>query len=301
MDKIGVDIMKVPESDDGHNSIMVASDHFTKYSEFYALKDNTAQTCADKLCTEFFIRFGVPLVLHSDGGKNFESDLLKGVCEVLDIHKTKTARYRPQGNSVIERNNRTLKKMLKSVVEENPKSWPDMLPFLQQAFNATVHSATKCTPNLLMFGTENRTPVDIIFNEGVLEEPTPQCKSAYVQWLRGASREAFSKARHYLQNSVERQKTYYDRNSFVRKFKPGDWVWVFYPPELHNKLSKTWLGPYLVVVKLGPVNYIVQENKNSRKITLHIDHMKKYEHDDTPEVWLELSKMKNCTKYTQTD
>ena len=59
---------------------------------------------------------------------------------------------------------------------------------------------------------------------------------------------------------------------------------MFYPPEWHTKLGKLWDGPFLVVEKFGEVNYTVQKHSKSRKITLHVDHMKSYNHDDTPNV-----------------
>ncbi|GFV91580.1 retrovirus-related Pol polyprotein from transposon 412 [Trichonephila clavipes] len=41
-------------------------------------------------------RYGVPLQLHSDQGRNFVSAVLKGVCELLGIDKTKTTPLHPQ-------------------------------------------------------------------------------------------------------------------------------------------------------------------------------------------------------------
>ena len=38
--------------------------------------------------------------------------------------------------------------------------------------------------------------------------------------------------------------------------------------------------------KLGELNYRVQEKPESRVLTLHIDHIKSYEHE-TPPSWLE--------------
>ena len=299
MERVAIDIMKVPVSEEGYNSIQVVSDCFTKYSEFYALKDNLAQTCADVIVTQWITRFGCPLVLHSDGAKNYQSELFANLCKLLDIHQTKTARYRPQSNSVVERNNRTLKKLLQSVVGENPKTWPDFLPFVQQAFNSSVHSSTGFTPNRLMFGSENRQVVDLIFAEASMDDPIPPCPSEYVEWVKAAAREAYSKAREHLKQKTERNKTYYDKNSFVRSFNMGDWVWVFSPAELDNKLAVGWKGPFLVIQKLGPVNYVVQKEENSRKITLHIDHMKKYAFDDTPKTWVH--PVIKPDKFTQTD
>lgn len=264
------------------------------------MKENSAQSCADLLCTQFFPRFGCPLVIHSDGGCSFQADLFKAMCKILDIGKTKTARFRPQSDGVVERCNRSLKKMLKSVVTENPKGWAQFLPYLQQAYNSSVHETTKCTPNLLMFGCENRIPLDIIFADGLLDHAVPECPNAYAEWVRDASRIAFEKAREHLKSSIERQKTYYDKNcSQIRQFHVGQWVWIYHPPEIEsNKLAKRWGGPYLVIQKLpGGVNYIVQRERTSRKLTLHVDHMKEYNHD-TPPSWL-APKHKEST--TQTD
>ena len=41
-------------------------------------------------------------------------------------------------------------------------------------------------------------------------------------------------------------------------------------------------GPYLVVEKIGDLNYRVQETQQSRKITLDMDHIKAFEHEIPP-------------------
>ena len=66
-----------------------------------------------------------------------------------------------------------LKKMLCSEVDNNIQRWPDFLPYLQQGYNVSIHDTTTCTPNRLMFGTENRLPVDTVFVEGFREELVP--------------------------------------------------------------------------------------------------------------------------------
>ena len=72
----------------------------------------------------------------------------------------------------------------------------------------------------------------------------------------------------------------------MRNLSVGEWVYVLYPPELQLKLGKGWSGPFLIVKKLGDVNYVVRKSPESRKKTLHVDHLKKYVHDDTPTSWI---------------
>ncbi len=287
MDRVACDIMgPLPESEKGNLYILVVADYFSKYTEAYAIPDMTAQTVADKIVTEWICRYGCPTVIHSDQGRQFESELFQELCRLLDIHKTRTSRYRPNSDGVVERNNRTIKKMLRSVVTSNTKDWDDILPYVLMAYRATIHETTKCSANLLLFGSENRLPVDLIYADGLSREVTLPCPCEYVEWVRAASREAFSKARDNLKKNAERQKRLYDRNTFMRTFKIGDWVWVLYPPQLQVKSGKGWIGPFLVIKRLGEVNYVVQKSPDSRKITLHVDHIKAYIHKDTPVSWI---------------
>ena len=70
-----------------------------------------------KLVAEMFCRFSPPEQVHSDQGRQFESELLKQICNLLQIKKTHT---RPQGNGIVERFNRTLQNMLAIAVGKAP-------------------------------------------------------------------------------------------------------------------------------------------------------------------------------------
>ena len=45
---------------------------------------------ADMLTTEFIARYGAPMEIHTDQGRNIESQNMKSVCKLLGIHKTRT-------------------------------------------------------------------------------------------------------------------------------------------------------------------------------------------------------------------
>ena len=76
-----------------------------------------------KLVDEMFCRFSPPEQVHSDQGRQFESELLKQICNLLQIKKTHTTPYRPQGNGMVERFNRTLQDMLAIAVGKHPADW----------------------------------------------------------------------------------------------------------------------------------------------------------------------------------
>ena len=70
-------------------------DYLAKWPEVYAIPNQAASTVADTLVTHFFCRFGVPIELHSDQGRNFESRLMQEVLERLGVNKTRTTPLHP--------------------------------------------------------------------------------------------------------------------------------------------------------------------------------------------------------------
>ena len=109
MERLGVDVLRpFPVTDSGNRYVLVAMDYFTKWPEAYAVPDQSAATTAERLVEEMFDRFGVPAELHSDQGRNFESQVFGEVCRRLGVHKTTTTPLHPQSDGLVERFNRTL-------------------------------------------------------------------------------------------------------------------------------------------------------------------------------------------------
>ena len=145
LDRLAIDIMgPLPVTRDGNEYIMVVEDYFTKWTEAYALPNHQALTVADKLVVEFISRYGCPSQIHTDQGREFQSDLFSAICDKLGIDKTRTCPYRPQSDGMVERFNRTLQNILCLFVNEFRDDWDDHLPFITMAYRATQHASTKC-------------------------------------------------------------------------------------------------------------------------------------------------------------
>jgi ribosomal protein L21E len=155
------------------------------------------------------------------------------------------------------------------------------------AYRSTVQETSNCTPNLLMFGRETRLPIDIMF-ASTIQEKVPNCPCEYVEWVKDSMSLAFENVKLCTNKNALRQKRNYDTGRELRKFKIGDWVWVHYPPNENFKFGQGWHGPFLIVNKLSELNYRVQKSENSRIITVHIDHIKQYDHE-VPDSWLNLA------------
>ena len=90
--------------------------------EAYAIPNQEAVTVARVFVDEFVSRFGAPLQVHSDQGRNFESNVFKQMCNFFSIHKTRTTSFRPQANGMVERFNRTLLNMIAMYCNKNQKT-----------------------------------------------------------------------------------------------------------------------------------------------------------------------------------
>ena len=69
---VGAPMERIAVTKQGNKYLLVAMDYFTKSPEAYALPDQEAKTVATVLVQEFVRRFGTPLELPSDQGRNFE-------------------------------------------------------------------------------------------------------------------------------------------------------------------------------------------------------------------------------------
>ena len=140
MQMVAVDIMgPFPESKSGNSYILVFGDYFTRWMEAYPIPNQETSTVACVLTNEVFFRFSPPEQLHSDQGKQFESEVIAAICKLLGIAKTRTAPYHPQSDGVIKRFNRTLPSMLKTAASEHPFDWEEHLRPLCMAYNSSVN------------------------------------------------------------------------------------------------------------------------------------------------------------------
>ena len=135
LDCVGVDILgPLPLSRKWNQYIMVAIDHFTKWTEIIAIPNQSADTCMEYLLNEFFARFGTPTTLLSDQGTNFESKLLAAVCQLLEIRKLRTVPNNPKCNGMVERMNQTIIRMIKCFIKGEQDQWDRHLGCLAGAY-----------------------------------------------------------------------------------------------------------------------------------------------------------------------
>ena len=107
---------------------------------------------SDAFFQQIVCRFGMPSVIHSDQGREFENNLMQELCLLCGAHKTRTTPYHLASDGLVERLNRTLLMMLAMFAGENRDDWDDLLPAVMMAYRSSVHESTGFSPYRLMFG-----------------------------------------------------------------------------------------------------------------------------------------------------
>lgn len=70
---------------------------------------------------------GIPEVVHSDQGQQFETGVIQRLCQLLVINKTRTTPYSPKSDGMVERFNRNLIDQLAKALLSCRGEWDDYL------------------------------------------------------------------------------------------------------------------------------------------------------------------------------
>lgn len=297
-ERIAIDIAgPFPTSDQGNKYILVAMDYFTKWAEAYALPNQEATTVADVLIKEFISRFGVPRELHSDQGRNFESEIFQRMCEVLGIHKTRTTALHPQSDGMVERMNRTMGKYLSKVVSDHQRDWDQYIPLFLLAYRSSVHASTNESPANVLFGRELRLPCDLQFGIKPGEDVAGE---DYVSKLRAKMEDIHERVRSNIQSASDRMKENYDVKADDRQYQEGDFVWLYNPQRrrgLSPKLQRSWEGPYSIMKKINSVVYRIKKCPNGKPRVVHFNRLAPYSRPDDEEEPATCNTFRGCSEY----
>ena len=279
MERIAIDVLgPLPKTDLGNQYILVAQDYFTKWPEAFALPDQQAVTVAEVLVNQFFTRFGIPMEMHSDQGRNFESETFQEVCRLLGINKTRTTPYHPQSDGMVERFNKTIEDGLAMFVNSHHTDWDLHISLLLMAYRSAEHIATKISPSRMMLGREIKLPIDVWAGRPD-DSGMPRNSPMYAQKLQDKMDEVHMFARDNLKISSGAMKQYYDTKAMATRYDVGTGVWLYNPQRKKGrspKLSRNWDGPYVVVKHINDVVVRIKRSRQSKPKVVHINRLKPY-------------------------
>jgi hypothetical protein len=288
MDRWALDILgPLPVTPRGNRYILVVTDAFSKWVEAFPLEDQTAETCAKCLVKEMISRYGCPLDLLSDQGRNFESQIFAELCKLLGIRKVRTTPRHPQSNGQVERFNKTLISLIRPYLRGEQTSWDVHLHLLTAAYRSTIHESTRYTPNMLMMGREIHLAGEIF-----IDQPQPPSQTtnygSFVQHQKDKMNKVHLIVRKHLESHVRTHKDRYDVKAAEHRYKTGDYVW--YLAEIRKegvnpKLQNPYIGPVLIIHKLNELDFRIKLNNKGSQRVVHYNKLKPYSGDNIPK-WM---------------
>lgn len=151
--RLAIDLVgPLPLLNQGNHWILVLMDHFTHWQDALASPDATPPNVVSILEERVLCFLGVPEVIHSDQGTQFESKFMDSLCKWWESARPELplTDHKPMGSW--------------SVIIEHwghpaydsprwrPRDWDQVLPHTMWALRALPHASTKETTNYLMRG-----------------------------------------------------------------------------------------------------------------------------------------------------
>jgi hypothetical protein len=269
--------------------ILTVLDLATHYPEAIALHEHTAPTVA-KALTTVFSKFGFPLEILSDQGTDFMSDVMRHFTQEFDIKQIRTSPYRPQTNGSCERFNRTMKSMIRSLTDKFHDSWDECLQWVLFAYREIPVETVGFSPFELLFGRNIRGPLGLLKSSWLQDQDSNQGVKPnvlkYIMDLRQKLQQCQEIALDTANEAKTNSKVWYDRRSREREFDIGQLVLVLLPMA-GKPLDAKYQGPYKIIGKLGPVDYVIATpNKRRSQRVCHVNMLKAYVERDWKTVLL---------------
>ena len=286
MERVHIDILGPFIESASHNKyVLVMVDQYTKWVELAALPEQTAETVAHALVTQFLCRMGCAQEIFSDQGRNFESSLFHELCSLMEMAKLRTTPYRPSSNGQVERLNREILFKIRAYLDNKQRDWDRYLPFIGMALRSCVNESTGYSPNMMMLGREVDIPLDLLAGPAPANCEVQKSDSEYVHQLQTDLHEIHALARDQLQKSLQQRKQLYDRRQRKTSYDVGDLVYSINSASKKGqsrKLQSIYCGPFLVVAKISDILYQIAGKGGKNTQVIHHDRLRRCLDRDVP-------------------
>ena len=245
MEKVAMDFVgPVVKSNHLNSWILVITDYCTKWAEIYPLRDARAPEVAACLA-DWCCRYGAPLSLVSDRGKNFLAEIIQNFCAIWDIDRNITSSYHPQANSQVERLNGTLCDMIRAFATETGTRWDEHLGAAMFAYRNAIHSTTHFSPAQLLFGYTLHTPLDAEMDRYLRLHKKDAYDTDFIFSHAQALERSREIARRFMEKQAWTSAQEFNAHHRLVQFNNGEIVWLKNHHRA-NKFAPFWVGPFRI-------------------------------------------------------
>ena len=171
---VHIDIVIMPSSE-GYRYCLTCVDRFSRWPEAIPIEDQEAATVARAFYAHWIARFGTPLRITTDQGRQFESHLFRELNQLAGTTHFRTTAYHPAANGMVERFHRQFKAAIKC---HRHARWTETLPTVLLGIRAAWKEDLKSTSSEMLYGQQLRLPGEL------LSQSTGSSASEFVRSLR---------------------------------------------------------------------------------------------------------------------
>ena len=210
----------------------------------------------------------------SDNAPEFTGEIINNLCKFNDIKKCKTHPYKPSSNGAVERTNRRIKDVLKTVISPRTVDWDIVISDVQLTLNNTVNRSTGETPHFLLYGYQKRLP--LILLDDARPPKTLLNYEDYASWRHKLAFDTMRQARSAIEHAEVNSKEYYNKKAVAPTARVGAQIYVQrqVPMGPNYKVSPKYEGPFWISKILPQNKFEITGEGNLEKRISHWNHMK---------------------------
>ena len=217
----------------GKRYALTIRDRFTKYAILIPLAKQTAEETWSRFASHYLSRYGCPVRLVTDNGKNFTAEHTNYFIRQIGCHHVFSTPYNPRSNGFIESPN----KLITTLVRCLGFNWLDALPYVQLAMNNSLFTSDGYTPAQLVYGCSQRLPFDLL-------DLNPQVTNQ--QWSSETVKNFKLIMFNLSPSTIEHHRT--PVKPFIFKdLATSESVWLRVDDSRRSKLEPVFKGPYNVL------------------------------------------------------
>ena len=261
-DMLQIDLVgRLPDSS-GFTHILTAKDTLTKYLFAIPLRNASAPNIAKQLFQIFMRTTYLPKIILSDMGTAFTAKIMQELCKLLENNLNYATIKHPQTVGSIERTHASLKQYLGIYENHIKRDWHAYVDLAVFVHNTSYHATIGCTPTFLFHGRQPITPLDLRFNNKLLQ--TLETQYDFTSTGQDKMNEVFSAARDATITAYNKYRHFYDRKASAAPLKKHSYCLLLNPKltNVNDYMGKSltkWLPLYRVEIVLTNSNYIIRK------------------------------------------
>ena len=263
----------------GNKYVMVAVEHFSKYTLLIPLTDKHAAQTSFAFEHHVLGRYGACAEVVTDQGSEWKGEFAALLVSAFIDHRQTSASH-PQANGLAERAVQTCKNALRRINASRGgnREWDRHLPYVMLGYNCSDQASTRVSPYSILHAVEPTIPPAVKHRfEGLVDLDQPDLAAQSILQRSAALRRNITTAGGNLLIAQHRDTLRYARMRgggalpILRRFNPGDYVYHRNNGARSGLDAKAKPDIYRVM-ESKPSGVLVLEGRCGSTISTHVTH-----------------------------